>query len=472
MNIRNKLLEIIKRYWFIIHMLFIILYILYAIYLSFFVEGPNPLNASEYNGVKFNLIWFCISILGFSILVFSVLLKRLSFSVRIILLVIGYTVTSFGLVKSADPSLKWKGNDVAWGNYDAATEVKTQGPVFVINSWNDRTDPNLNESFSTIKDSVKSFVKKFELSSISLNKWKGSSFPSGVSQNNNRPYMHPPFTPVLIGYWLKLFPFNKWSAELLMILISLCSFIVVIYYYRQTFFTASTDKILVLILFTMPAIIRFPHPTAEPLIGLLLIFSVILLLKSKENIAFNYFSGLLIGIAFFSKFNIIFYILFQTIMLLLKYKTISLKPFILYSLGIITIFIIFTALGYYFWLTFLTGTVYAKLYALMHPVSFLAGISDLVYFGPTLFLVLALLIINRSQIPNDSIIVVIPLIISIIISSIYLWNLSTLSRYLTFYIPVLTLFLIPSLRGLHLKTKDIIIVPIANLVFILITIFT
>ena len=461
------------KYWFAIHLLFLIFYIVFMIYKINSGSGKvNPLDGkAEITGV-FNLPLFLGMIIGFVCMTGALLLKNITWPLRVLLLASGYVLSSFGFIKTLDPDLDWENGDVPWGNYDAAREVNQFGALYVIKTWNDRSNPSLESPFQEVNDSVAGLMRTFKLDWLTFNKWDNTAYPEGLGKENNRPYMHPPFVPVFLAYWLKLFPYGQWSAEFLMILLSLFSLLCIVIVFRKNIFSVNADIMLLLALFTTPVMIIFPNPSAEQLPGILFILSALMMIKPGKRATLSFFgAGLLIGLSFYTKFNIIFYIALQLAYLLIRHKLFGIKQLLAYASGLLLVFMAFTLSGYYFWLTFVTGFVYTKIYAADNPVGLLLGLSKIIYFGPALLLIILLYITDiKSQWERNNP-VLIPSLLSLVVLSLYLWDQGTWNRYLTFYLPVISLFLIPYLRKFEFKTKDLLIVPVVNLTFLFLSLY-
>jgi hypothetical protein len=376
-------------------------------------------------------------------------------------------VISFGYIRTIDKELLWKGSDVAWGNYNAAVEFNKIGILPGIKDWNERANPYIQSEFS---DSVKGIINKYNLSWITFDKWKTNKVSEIYEAGNNRPIMHPPLAPVILGVWLKIFPFGHWSSEIFMILLEFASIILIFILIGKGLKNNERILILLLALITTPVMIRFHNPSAEQLSMLLFLLSTYLIFDIQKSSLFKYFfSGLFIGLTFYTKFNIVFYIVIQVIFFVFNSHRVRIKNIVAYIFGILAVVFVFTFLGYYFWLTFLTGFVYSKIYTLQNPVTMVQSFSKILYFGPTLILLVFLLISDFNKSDNKTLLA--PVLLSLAVTMIYLWDIGTWNRYLVFYLPVLCSYLLMLKRNIDLKTKDILIIPITNFVFIALNIY-
>jgi hypothetical protein len=457
--------SIIKN-WFWLHLLFIIFYVLYVSYKV--TKGFNTEYSVTEKTYAFNLLSFIIMFCGFMLIAVSFTFIKLELNKLYTIAFIAYLLISFGHIRTVDKSLKWEGSDVAWGNYNAALEFSKFGILPGIKDWNERANPYIQSNFS---DSAKRIIDKYNLSWIAFNKWKVDKIPDKYNNWNNRPIMHPPLAPIVLGIWLNIFPLGHWSAEVFMFLLEFASIILVFLLIGKGLKDYDRILILLLALITTPVMIRFHNPSAEQLSMLLFLLSTYLIFDIQKSSIFRYFlSGLLIGLVFYTNFNIIFYIGIQATFLIFNRDQIKFNKVIAYLLGILLVVCIFTLLGYYFWLTFLTGFIYSKLYALRNPVTIVQGFSKLLYFGPTIILLVLILILDFKK--NTYKTLLAPVLLSLAILMIYLWDQGNWNRYLCFYLPVLCSFLIISKRSINLKTKDIIIIPITNFIFIILNLYS
>ncbi|MCG2810733.1 MAG: glycosyltransferase family 39 protein [Candidatus Aminicenantes bacterium] len=464
----NSINESIIKNWFWLHIIFIAFYILYVSYKV--IKGVNPIYSVIEKTFDFNLLSFIFIIIGFSLIEISFTFLKLKINWLYLIAFISYLLISFGYIATLDKGLNWKGSDVAWGNYNSAEEFNKFGIVPGIKDWNERANPYVGNQQSEFSDSIKRIIDKFNLRWLAFDKWKTNKIPKRYEAENNRPIMHPPLAPIALSLWLKLFPFGHWAAEIFMILLEFASIILIFVLIGKGLKNYNRISILLLALITTPVMIRFHDPSAEQLSMLLFLLSTYLIFDIQKSTLSRYFlSGLLIGLTFYTKFNIVFYIAIQLIFFIINRRRIKLKNITAYISGFLAIVCVFTILGYYFWLTFLTGFVYSKLYALQHPVTIVQGFSKVLYFGPSILLLLLLLILDFKEYRNKTILA--PVLLSLVVTMIFLWDAGTWNRYLVFYLPVLFSFLLKSKCNIDLKTRDILIIPITNIIFITLNIY-
>jgi hypothetical protein len=459
----NSINESIIKNWFWLHIIFIAFYFVYTLYKV--MQGVNPIYSVIEKSSYFNLPSFIFIVIGFLLIAISFVFMKMRIHWLYLIAFIAYLMISFGYIRTVDKGLNWEGSDVAWGNYNAAVEFNQFGILPGIKDWNERANPYIKNQQSEFAETVKGIINKFNLRWLAFDKWKTNKMPERYKVPNNRPIMHPPLAPVVLSLWLKIFPFGHWSAEIFMILLEISSIILIFVLIGKGLNNYNRIVLLLLAFITTPVMIGFHDPSAEQLSMLLFLLSIYLIFYIQKTSLLKYFlSGLLIGLTFYTKFNIVFYIVIQVIFIIFNRQRVKLKSMAAYLSGILAVVCVFIILGYYFWLTFLTGFVNAKLYALQNPVSIAQGFSKILYFGPTIILLVLLLILDFSKYGNKTILA--PVLLSLVVTMIYLWNLGTWNRYLVFYLPVLCSFLLISKRSIALKTKDVLIIPITSFIFI------
>jgi hypothetical protein len=422
--------------------------------------------------LSFNIFGFLFLLLGFASLAF-ILLKADNKILNISLLVLGYSSICIGYILQKDPELKWEGSDVAWTNYNLAKEVVEYGPLFIVDTWNNRANPFDSIGFDPIaKAQTRKTIEDNKINWLSGNRWDVRNLP--IDKFNNRPFMHPPLAPIIMGSWLSIFPVARFSVQAFMIVINLLSFILIFVLFKKDSVNNNAFYLLLFSIVTTPIAILFFIPSAEQLTMIFTGLSVIILYKkTKEGYFYPFISGILIGLAFYTKFIVAFYLFFQLISLVFFYKKISFKPFLGYLTGSILVCIVFTSLGYYFWLTILTGQSVANNYAREHPITLLRSLLDFAYFGPSLLLILILLIIKMFNKDKDFkfLFITFPLLFGIGLYFFLTWKVGTFNRYFFVFVMALFPFIFSSLKSIDFKKKDILITLVSNIAILLLIIY-
>lgn len=454
--------DFIKKKWVLLNILFVLLIIAYQLLKHFIFRGELIIEKSS--PLSFNFYGFLFLIVGISSLV-VMLYKSDNKILNILLLVLGYSALCIGYILQKDPELKWEGSDVAWTNYDLAKEVVEYGPLFIVDTWNNRANPydSIGSDPLLAKAQTIAFIQKYKINWLYGDKWVVRDLP--IDKSNNRPYMHPPLASIIMGQWFSIFPVSRLSLQTFMIIIMLFSFIIIFILFEKDSPNNYAFYLLFFTILTTPVSILFTNPSAEQLTMLLTGLSVIILYKKmNEGFFYPFISGILIGLAFYSKFIVAFYIFFQLASLVIFYKKYSLKPFVGYLTGLILVFGAFTALGYYFWLTILTGQAVANVYSQEYPISLLRSLVDFAYFGPSFLMILILLVFNCFNKYKDYkfFSISIPLLLGISIYLILTWKLGTFNRYILVFIMALFPFLFNSIKTIDFSQKDILATIISN----------
>lgn len=460
----------IKKNWILMNIIFVLLIVLYQLmknlvfHSGLIIEKSSPL--------IFNIYGFLLLLFGIGSL-FFMLHKAENKILNISFLVLGYSSICLGYILQKDPGLKWEGSDVAWTNYNLAKEVVDYGPLFIVDTWNNRANPFDSVGYNPIaKAQTRKTIEENKINWLSGNRWDIRNLP--VDKFNNRPYIHPPLAPIIMGEWLSIFPISRFSLQTFMIVINLFAFIILMVLFKEDLGNDNGFYLLLFSIITTPVAILFFAPSEDQLTMILTGLSVIILYKKTEESSFYPFiSGILIGLAFYTKFIVAFYIFFQLMSLIFFYKNFSIKPFIGYLTGLLLVFITFTAFGYYFWLTILIGIKVANTYAREHPITFLRSILDFAYFGPSFLLILILLIIKLFNKAKDFkfFFITVPLLFGIGIYCILAWKLGTFNRYLFVFVMALFPFLFSSIKSIDFKKKDILITLFSNFLLLVLIMY-
>jgi hypothetical protein len=160
-----------------------------------------------------------------------------------------------------------------------------------------------------------------------------------------------------------------------------------------------------------------------------------------------------------------FYAGFQIIALLVMYRKLTLKPFLGFTLGFLIVFSAFTLSGYYFWLTFLTGKVYAQVYInSIPPITFTEQIQKLLYFGLPLILTVLYLVykIFADFKSFEHKYIVIPFMLGAAVYVLSTWEVGAFNRYLFVYAPALFPFMFTAIKDIEFSKRDVLIVPVTG----------
>jgi len=466
---RETVSKLIVKWWFLIHIIFIAAYALFLIYK---IKRGGYVFREKVLDIKigFTPEWFILNIAGFAILTYVFLYEKIRSKMWLYLslITVGFFLIVFSFIKTVDPDLIWDNSDVTIGNYISARESKEYGAADLLKTWNDRANPyDSSEVNSDIKDSIRKFVAHYNLTGLTFGKWKTKLDTTKYNLDlNNRAYVHSPLPTLLMGWWMSIFPFDRWSLEMFMFALTLFSILIVVYYsYKRN--PGNFSAIVLIALITSPVMIRYPHPSTDQMSMFLFTVPVFLfLINPSKKFSVSFLYGLIYGICFFSKFTVFVHITIFTLFLFLYRKQISYMPLLGLFAGILIPVIIFTSAGYYMWLTFITGRIITKMFAMNNPVIFTENLTKLLYFGPSFILMTIFLMVNSNKLKKDSYTYYYPFIISFIILIIYLYDQGAWNRYMTQYMPGISLFLLASEKTIELRKRDLFIAIFTNFVFL------
>ncbi len=305
------------------------------------------------------------------------------------------------------------------------------------------------------------FLKK-----ISGDKWVVRD-DLNLDLTNNRPYMHPPVAPVLIGFWLKLFPYGRMSVQIFMILLNLI--LIILFYKAVSSVTAKNYIPIILSFIVSPAFVIYIQPSAEQITVLLLFTSVFIYLK-RDSVLFLILSGIFAGFAFYTKFIVILYVLVFILANLYYMKGFSKIRVLYFLLGVFGVFLFFTLNGYYFWLTIITGQALTKHFVANHPTTLLKTISTFLYFGMPVMIFVFLGIISTKYLKykDKYQLVFIVTLVSAVIYIFLTYEVATFNRYLIVFIPGLLLGAAKYFDEMNLGFKEMVAIPVCNVLLLII----
>jgi hypothetical protein len=429
------------------------------------VFGGNLQISFSYFGLSLFIVGLIL------ILLVSLIQKRQRAWMSFFLLSVAYLFLISGYVVQKDPELKWEGSDVAWNNYYAALETVKYGPRYIVATWNGRANPfEINGYSPESKRLARETISRLGIRWISGDRWNHDDLK--VDPENNRAFMHPPLAPIIMAFWLKIFPFGHFSLLCFTIFLYLFSFSIIFGVLLRSHANINQYGVLFLSIITSPCAVLFIDPSAEQLTMLFAGLSVLILVRNDRNyFVKSFLAGVLICLAFYTKFIVSFYILFQSFIFLVLIKRISWRVFVGYTVGVFSVLFFFTIHGYYFWLTVLTGQAVAKVYAMNNPVTFIQAMLNFPYFGPGLLLIFVLMLLNvgyKGQIDGYKI-VLYPLCLGVVAYFVITWRLATFNRYLMVFVLAFVPFLCHYTEQLKFTRNDLLIVPLVN-VFLIMTI--
>ena len=459
--------KLIEKRWFLLHVLFLVFYLGYFLLKTYKIRVFGT--ADTYALPSFNPSLFAVNAAGFIILAVAlVYLKGLKLWLYTGLVFLGITLITVSYVKTIDPNLEWPGSDVAIGNIISAEETVQHGTLDLIKTWNERANPyEFTTHFPEVKDSTIKFLNKYKLNFLVFDKWKYRLDSTKYNiYLNDRPYVHSPFTTLTMGWWLKLFPFGRWSLEYEMLIINLLTVLLVILLARKKV-TENFMNIVLISIASSPVMFRFHSPSIDQISTLLFTLPVFLfILYPSKNFRVSFLYGLIYGFCFYSRFTVLFFLVMMLISFAAYYRQISIKPFLGLAAGMIVPVILFTALGYYFWLTMIMGRIITQQIANTMSLNVFESLTKFLYFGPSFLLLTLLLLINFNRVKREIFPLYIPLLVSLVFMIFFLYDQGGWNRYLGQYMPVILLLVCSTDRFIELKKMDLLISVIANYIFL------
>ncbi|MCK4662443.1 MAG: glycosyltransferase family 39 protein [Bacteroidales bacterium] len=205
---------------------------------------------------------------------------------------------------------------------------------------------------------------------------------------------------------------------------------------------------------------------------LFLIISTIFLTYKHENKIMFLLSGIFAGLAFYTKFTILFYILIQLIYFIIFLKKIKFKNILFYYIGILIVFITFSFMGYFSWLTLITGKSIAVIKASIEQNSSIRQISQFLYFGSPFLIIFILGIILKifRNVTFIEKIVYLSLIFGAFIFIVSTFYYSDFNRYLLVFIIPLFPFFIKIVNKIKITKIESIIILFTNYIILTILI--
>ena len=310
---------------------------------------------------------------------------------------------SVGVLLQESRSVSWEGMDVPTNNYRAALLSMEIGPLALVETWNARANPYVTkDQYMQRPEELVDKIERLDLKWIAGTRWDRLDLP----QDNNRMFMHPPGYPLALGIWMKGAGTARHSAMVFELLVKFALVAMTSFWVMSVIPATCTLEraVLSLVIATAPPLVRSVLPHANELAALLALSGFIL--GSGENRRcrnLRYFaSGVFLCLATYVNFFYGIVALAAGLFLLFYKKNWKTGLVPLMGLGGFSVVTVFAALGYYPWLTLLTGTMVTSNYRIFHHSNRLQAfplfIGD---FGPAILLLffIGLLIFQslRSQ---------------------------------------------------------------------------
>jgi hypothetical protein len=374
-------------------------------------------------------------------------------------------LVSISVALQSDRYLSWLGKDVAIENYRAALIAKDEGILELIDTWNARANPYTESKILRNPQEIITRIDRYGLGFLLGSRWDRRDLP----QDNGRMIMHPPGNPVILCLWLNLFGQSHLAATAYALVVRYCLIVGTIYWALRYIPSDETlnRMAIAFLLASAPRMLSVIIPHPNELATLLALGAVVM--ATSEMIRPRFIAYLLSGmlLAGAAYVNLCFVIagLIVTGMLILSKEAWRKKLPVAFVIGEGIVVIFFMILGYYPWLTFLTGTQVTYFSKLGLSIISLFAVAG--YIGISIpLLMITFLSLGRLDKMQGSItqIWMVACIIFLFVYSYIIFPIPP-SRYLIgmffLLIPLLSL----TIRELQLSVYQVMMIPVTNFIY-------
>ena len=461
--------RIIKHWWFLLCGLPIVLLAVYQLskkYQRWHFAGNIGIPEIIHWDALFVLIMALICIL-----IVIRLQKRLTYYVPVLLAVL-VVFASMGVWLQKDRHLIWEGMDVPTNNYRAALLTIDIGPLEMIKTWNARANPRVEPNYIRRPGEVLKRINRMGLNWIIGTRWDRRDLP----QDNNRMVQHPPGYPLVLAEWLMIFGESRMAAFAFELFVKFCLVLIAILWawrYVPAEETANRLAIACLIC-TAPPVLLFYFPHANELAALFALGGFAF--GGASNSAYKWSrhiaSGMLLTIAAYVNFFFVIVFVITMIMLVLSKQAWHDRKLIGILCGASIVFITFTALGYYPWLTYFTGSQTLHYYTLNHMFDGFSSVMEFSYFGFPLILMSIFSLFLLTTLRGSSLMPwMLGGLISLVAGAYLTFSFGGTARYLMGVYLLLVPLLAMAARRLCLTNTQVAMIPLANFAFVLLVVF-
>ena len=380
-------------------------------------------------------------------------------------------LVSIGVGSQSDRDLSWPGSDVAINNYRAALIALDEGPFELISTWNARANPYVESNYLRNPRELLARIDRFGLGWFVGSRWDRRD----LSQDNNRMHMHPPGGPVVLSFWLKLFGTSHFAATAYALFIRYCLIVAAIFWaWRYIPADETLNRMAIaFLLATVPRMLTVIIPHPNELATLLALGAVVIGTSKITNRRFIAYmlSGMLLAMAGYVNFCFVIVGLTVTGALILSKKAWLEKLPVAFVIGEGIVVVVFMILGYYPWLTCLTGAQVTYYYNLGYSRNLILAVAGFIAISIPLLLI-TFLSLGRLAKMRGSIthIWMAACIIALVVYSYVIFPNSP-SRYLIgmffLLIPLLSL----TIRELQLSIYQVMMIPAYNFIYMVQAVF-
>ena len=376
-------------------------------------------------------------------------------------------LVSISVGLQSDRDLSWPGSDVAINNYRAAIIALDEGPFELISTWNARANPYVESNYLRNQQELLARIDKLGLGWFVGSRWDRLDLP----QDNNRMHMHPPGGPVVLSFWLKLFGTSHFTATAYALFIRYCLIVAAIFWaWRYIPADETLNRIAIAFLFsTMPRMLTVIIPHPNELATLLALWAVVIGTSKITNRRFIAYllSGMLLAIAGYINFCFVIVGITVTGALIVSKEAWREKLPVAFVIGEGIVVIAFMILGYYPWLTFLTGTQVSYYYNLGHNKNLLLAAASFIAISIPLLLITFLSLGRLSKMRGSlTHIWMAACIIALLVYSYVIFP-NPPSRYLIGGFFLLIPLLSMTIRELQLSVYQVMMIPVTNFIYML-----
>lgn len=381
-------------------------------------------------------------------------------------------LVSISVGLQSDRGLSWPGSDVAIGNYRAALIALDEGPFELISTWNARANPHVEPTnYLRNPRELLARIDRLGLSWFVGSRWDRRDLP----QDNNRMHMHPPGGPVVLSFWLKLFGTSHFAATAYALFIRYCLIVAAIFWaWRYIPADETLNRMAVaFLLATVPRMLTVIIPHPNELATLLALGAVVIGTSKITNRRFIAYllSGMLLAGAAYVHFCFVIAGLIVTGALVLSKEAWRGKLPVAFVIGEGVMVVVLMILGYYPWLTCLTGVQVTYYYNLGYSRNLLLAVAGFIAISTPLLLI-TFLSLGRLAKMRGSIthIWIAASIIALVVYSYVIFP-NPPSRYLIgmffLLIPLLSL----TIRELQLSVYQVMMIPATNFIYMVQAVF-
>lgn len=341
------------------------------------------------------------------------------------------------------------------------------GILEMIRTWNARANPKVPSGYVVRPDSVLNRIDQLDIDWAVGSAWDRLDLP----QNNNRTHTHPPGMVVFLGSWIQVFGPSTYSVQLFVLTVK-CALLILAYLWIVPLLpaTASLERTtLLLALATAPPILLHPFPANNEIASLLSMLGIAMVYR-KRALLRSVCAGGFLGLASYTQFFNVYLLFFVLALSAFSGPIWRNRRLVGLLIGMACIFAVFTVLGYYPWLTYLTGAEFETHFRSGRTHDFLTGILEYAYLGIPLAL-LSILSVWRILCHHERDLML-AIVLTLLTCAYHMFGYANGQRYLIGFVFMLTPILAASLAELKLSHGQAYSIPLAGLLFTaLVTLF-